>query len=62
MAEGLGLSGSVDPTTLYTKQQCIGRAHAGATGRYADNAQAEAASARCTKGRLRESAYRTTTN
>ncbi|PVI03801.1 Pkinase-domain-containing protein [Periconia macrospinosa] len=24
MAEGLGLSGSVDPTTLYTKQQCIG--------------------------------------
>ncbi|KAF1949639.1 Pkinase-domain-containing protein [Byssothecium circinans] len=24
MAEGLGFSGSVDPTTLYTKQQCIG--------------------------------------
>lgn len=24
MAEGLGLSGTVDPTTLYTKQQCIG--------------------------------------
>ncbi|CAI6341490.1 unnamed protein product [Periconia digitata] len=24
MAEGFGVSGSVDPTTLYTKQQCIG--------------------------------------
>ncbi|KAF2644367.1 Pkinase-domain-containing protein [Massarina eburnea CBS 473.64] len=24
MADGLGLSGSVDPTALYTKQQCIG--------------------------------------
>lgn len=25
MAGELGVSGSVDPTTLYTKQQCIGR-------------------------------------
>ena len=25
MAEGFTVSGSVDPTTLYTKQQCIGR-------------------------------------
>lgn len=25
MADAFTVSGSVDPTTLYTKQQCIGR-------------------------------------
>jgi len=45
------MSGSVDPDTLYTKQNCIGKVHGKELhGPILIRLKVEAASERCTKG------------